>query len=415
MTSFHDYEKIQNFKSSGTAFFGGVNYAHVVAPYLYDKSLIGLFKKIIFSLFFSTCVSLEKSKGGSILLYYSGRYKRRADYDYIPQRLRELLGTNCGYAESIERFSLGQAFFTLKEFFSGWHGAKGYDVNALQRLGCALLISKYRSTAKRIFPALLQDKKRLITFCDAHAPENLLAQMANVVDIKTFTTQHGQYRVLDASNISSDAEAYANFVSNYILCWGEATASEFVRFGFKAEQLIVTGWIKDWDAITPHPSLGVFGVMLNGENGRASNAALLDAAKRIAQSLDLQYVVRLHPWSTPKQYLELLDERCAGIGHYGLSCYLAKIDFGVAHMTGATIEMLYANVPVYLLNDGRLSTAFCADGLSFSSPETIIAARSEDIRFPECARKRTQKLSKWFNDDDAQATRIRAVLLNERS
>src|SRR5690606_12729215 len=97
---------------------------------------------------------------------------------------------------------------------------------------CAVLIAKYRTTADKIFSPLLTGRKTLVTFCDAQAPENLMAQMARSAGIASFTNQHGQYRVLDASNMSPDAEAYANFVSDYMFCWGEATRKEFVKAGF---------------------------------------------------------------------------------------------------------------------------------------------------------------------------------------
>lgn len=415
MNQFVDYKKIQAFKTCRTAMLKGVNYAHVVAPFLYDKSVLGFFKKLMFSLFFSTRVTMHESKGNALLLYYSCRHKRRADYDYIPQRLRELLGTRCEYFESLERFSFVQALHTLKKIPEAWRCADGYRVNYFHRLGCALLIAKYSSTAERVFLPFLQDKRRLVTFCDAQAPENLLAQMANFSGIETFTTQHGQYRILEACNISSDAEVYENFVSNYIFCWGEATRKDFVRVGFKPEQFIITGWIKQWTSVASHSQLGVFGVMLNGENGRESNAELLKAAKSVAGSLNLSYLVRLHPWSKPKQYAEFLDHRCSGIGHYGLSSYLGQVDFSLAHMTGASIEMLYSSAPIYLLDDGKLADAFRVNGLSYSTPDTIAAAVFKDMQFPDLARKRIQSLSKWFNDDNAQAARICAALLDERN
>lgn len=415
MNAFLEYKKIQEFKSGRAAIQDGVNYAHVVAPLLYDKSVFGFFKKLIFSSFFTTRISVSELKENSLLLYYSCRNKQRRDYDFISQRLREILGARCDYVETSELFSLAQLFYTLKELPSSWRGAKGYTANTLQRLGAALLVAKYRSTARRIFPPLLRGKHKLVTFCDAQAPENLLTQMANAVGVETYTNQHGQYRILDATNISADAEAYANFVSNYILCWGEATQNEFVRFGFKNEQLIITGWIKQWEYVAPHPPLRVFGVMLNGENGKESNAALLETAQSIASSLNLRYIVRLHPWSKPKEYADFLDNRCAGIGHYGLSSYLKEVDFSLAHMSGATIEVLHSGALAYLLDDGKLPEVFRTIGLSFNSPDAITAAISQDMLTPNLAIQRVQEISKWFNDDHAQAARICAALLDNRN
>lgn len=409
-SAFIAYERIQAFKASRTAVLDGVNYANVVAPFLYDESLLGFVKKLIFSLLFSTHTFTQQSGGNGLLLFYSCRHKRRADYDYIPRRLRELLGERCEYIEAAEIFSLTAVLLTLREIPSAWYSSRGYRANSVQRLGCALLIAKYRSMTRRTFASLLHGKRKLVTFCDAQAPENLLAQMANASGIETFTTQHGQYRILDASNMSPDAEVYANFVSNYMLCWGEATRNEFVRIGFRPEQFIITGWIKQWTETLPHPRRGIFGVMLNGESGRSSNMALLDAAKTIAESLNNCYIVRLHPWSRPKSYSRLLDSRCVGISHYGLPSYLEQVDFSLAHMTGATIEILHNGAFVYLLDDEKLAEVFCVEGLCFKSAGAIASAAYKDMSSSAQGFEKNKRLCKWFNDDDEQAAHILAVL-----
>ena len=90
----------------------------------------------------------------------------------------------------------------------------------------ALLIAKYRVAAELLCP-LLNGSLKLVTFCDAQPVENLMAQLARARGLRTYTNQHGQYRILDQTNMSPDAEAYSNFVSDKLLCWGEATRKEF--------------------------------------------------------------------------------------------------------------------------------------------------------------------------------------------
>lgn len=414
MAAFQIYEEIQAFKASGTAVRDKVNYACVVAPFLYDMSLKGIIKNIVFSLFFSTHITEKKISTSNLLLYYSLRYKRRPDYDYIPQRIREILGTDFDYVETTERLSLGQFFRTVKVLRWGWRATRGYKAGWLRRGRSAFLIAKYRSTGNCVFSSLLLNKSKLVTFCDAQAPENLITQMAISSGVKTYTNQHGQYRILDASNISPDAEAYANFVSDYMFCWGEATRREFVRFGYKPEQFIITGWLKQWPYIAPHSPSGTFGVMLNGENARDSNTHLIEAAKTIASLLGIRYVVRLHPWSNREQYLCLIDSRCDAIGHFGLSPYLEKVDFSLAHMTGATIEALHAGSLVYLLDDGKLASTFCLEGLSFKTAKEIAIQASNDLSEKAFHTTKHVNFSHWFNDDSEQETRIHAALIEEK-
>ncbi|WP_369650583.1 MULTISPECIES: hypothetical protein [unclassified Variovorax] len=411
------YKKIENFKCSGTAVFEKINYANVVAIYLYDTSLSGWIKKIIFSLFYTTQVVKHDAVECRVLLFYSARHKKRADYDYIPNRLREILGSHCSYAESEERFSIAQVWRTFAQFWSSFEAVEGYRVGVFQKIATALLISKYRATAIHSFRSLLRGQDRLVTFCDAHAPENLLAQMGNAAGLFTMTNQHGQYRVLDERNMSSDAEAYSNFVSQRMLCWGKATQAEFSRCGFPPENLIVSGWVKDWSRLAlPRErtiSKSVFGVMLNADSAKESNLELIATARFIAQELGLQYLIRLHPWSNPKEYLGSLDEHLQGIGHFDIATYLNGVDFSLAHMSGAVVEVLYAGSPIYLLNDGRLAQAFQVEGLSYPDACSIVAAVRADQLMPVAAQRRLLSIGQWYNDDRDQVNRIRKAVFGE--
>lgn len=414
MSVYCAHKHIQKYKASRSAVLNGINYAYVVAPFLYDQTSPGFFKKFVFSVFYSTRVSISYTQNKDLLIYYSCRHKNRTDYDYIPQKLYELLEPQCDYLETTEKLSAGQPFKTIMQLAKAFRLTRGYQVSAFQRLGCTLLIAKYLTSTNTLRPLLLK-RKKLVTFCDAQAPENLMAQIANSAKVRTFTTQHGQYRILDSSNMSPDAEAYSNFVSNYMLCWGEATRNEFIRAGFKSDQFIITGWIKRWAIVSNHgkPTSRTLGVMLNGEGGRDSNIALLDAAKSIANTLGLPYIVRLHPWSKPSQYTHFLDERCKGIGHYELTPYLQQVNFSIAHMTGATIELLHAGAHVYLLDDGKLADVFRLEGLSFKSSDAIASAIAKDSINPKSANNRFKKISNWFNTDSDQDNTIRKALLDE--
>lgn len=414
MTAFESYRSIQSFKASSTAIFHGVNYAHVVAPYLYDTSLMGWMKKLVFSLFFK--INVEKEVGGPILLFYSCRSKRRADYDYIPLRLRQIFGGLCAYAESSERISLLQAPQTLAWLPSSLIAARGYKAGLFQRLGAALLIAKYRA-AEGELATLLHGKNRLVTFCDAQSPENLLTQIARTMKIFTCTNQHGQYRVLNENNMSPDAEAYTNFISNKLLCWGEATRLEFVKAGFDESRLIVTGWIREWSLTSeysPAARKKVFGVMLNGENGKESNARLIKAANIISLIIGYRYIIRLHPWSNPSKYRPLVTDECIAIDKINLSDYLLKVDFSLAHMSGAVIEMLCSGSPTYLLDDGYLAEVFIKAGLSFSSVESMARAIQLDESMPDGGRSRLIKLGRLYNDDSEQEKRIKDAVLEKR-
>lgn len=409
------YEAIQAFKNSRSALIGSVNYAHVVAIYLYDDSQAGWIKKLVFSLFFRTRLVQKTSRGRGLLLFYSCRHKRRADYDFIMNRLREIAGPDGDYAESVERFDPRQWIHTFANLPAALRASRGYPADFLRRLGAALLIAKYVSSARKVLGPLLRGKSRLVTFCDAQPSENLIAQLASAMAVDTVTSQHGQYRLLEGNSMSPDAEAYANFVSDRMFCWGGATLAEFERFGFCSSRFVVTGWIRDWGGEVTLPptgtSLGIFGVMLNGENGKESNAPLIETANAVAEILGLRYLVRMHPLNDLAEYKDIVSNRCLTLGCFAANDYACKVDFSIAHMSGAVIEMLRAGPPVYLFDDGRLAAVFRMQGLSYESAQAIAEAVCVDRNDPEHWQVRRAKLSLWYNDDREQAEKIRQILL----
>lgn len=416
VTAWERHLAIQAFKQSGAAVQDGVDYAYVVAPQLYDGSLMGLAKRLVFSLFFSLRTVRTTRRQRDILVFYANRAKQRADYDFIAGELQRVVGDDGEYAEAAERFDPLQWVATLARLPGAVCAVSAYRARLIDQFGAALLIAKYRSSRPQL-ARLLPGKRTLVTFCDALPVENLLAQMARAVGIFTLTAQHGQYRLLDESNISPDAEAYANFVSDRMLCWGEATRAEFERAGFDPERFIVTGWIRPWKATRARPAAtpAVFGVMLNGENGKDSNVDLISAAKAVAQSTGMTYFVRVHPQTQLNAIRPLVDDRCAAVAHIDLEPYLASVAFSLGHMSGAIVEVLHEGHPTYLFDDGRLADVFRVDGLSYGSVDDLITAVKADAASGDTVRRRMVLLSNWYNESTDQAHRIREAILNLES
>ncbi|MGY4859443.1 hypothetical protein [Cryobacterium sp. AP23] len=407
------YARIQQFKQRPEAEIDGVNYARVVATYLYNGSKLGLLKKVALALWFSPRLTLSGSKR-PLLLFYSHRYKKRPDYDYVITQLQALAGDHGQLVESNEEFSLFQFWHTLSRLSTATRAAQAYEGGILERFGVALLIAKFHSIAERSSTTIIEGRGRVFTFSDALPHDNLMAQLAARQGIETITAQHGQYRVLDSTNISSDAEAYANFVSDRMLAWGEATITEFERFGVSPERMLVSGWIRARpESVLEREPRGVFGVILNGANGAASNPALMNAANHLSQALDLKYVVRAHPSYGAAGCEKMANERCISIGPMAPSHYLDSVDFSISHSSSATIEMLLADSPVYVLDDGNIAQIFRTDGLSYGNNEMLLEAMRADLIAEDRGRTRVERLKMWFNEDANQAERLREALFTD--
>jgi|TARA_R100000049_G_C1957458_1_gene118086 hypothetical protein len=382
---------------------------------LYDGSLRGLAKRLVFSLFMSLRPTTTGNRDRDILVFFANRRKQRADYDFIAGELRRVVGRDGDYVEVLEHFNPLQWVSTLAGLLDALRAVSAYSVNPAERLTTALLIARYYSS-RRHLAAVLSGKRTLVTFCDALPVENMLTQIARTNGAFTLTAQHGQYRLLDQSNMSPDAEAYANFISDRMLCWGDATRAEFVRAGFEPNRFIVTGWIRpprsQQEQSGKRPDF--FGVMLNGPNANESNKALLSVAKAVAAATGIPYLVRLHPQTALAAIQPLVDEQCRSIAHIALEPYLSSVAFSLGHMSGAVVEVLHEGHPTYLFDDGRLADVFRVEGLSYRSVDELIAAIRADIVDTSEVRERMASLSAWYNDNTNQASRLRAAILNKQ-
>lgn len=417
MTLWSRHQAVQVLKSDGRCIIDGVNFANVIATFLYDESLLGALKKIVFSLFYRSDISTGRNSflsGAEYIVFYSCRSKKRPDYDYFPEKFRVLLGQRQSYFEAVEKFSINQFFTTLFYFVDSFQRVNKFRRSSLTRILTALLLSKYR-TSYDFFQGIVVNcaDRTLITFSDAHPLENLITQIVMLKGGVTITNQHGQYRILDESNMSPDAEAYANFISDKLLCWGEATVREFMKYGISRERCIVVGWIKRLRLypkdINKGPS-SVFGVMLNGENGKESNQLLLEWANRLADSLDCSYHVRLHPSNNVLNYVDVVNNKCLGLQKMPVKDFFSVVSFCIAHMTGGTVEALELNCPIYLMDDSRLADVFRIDGLSYENFEELLSAVRADNISPHESKIRFEVLRLLFNDDHEQDIRLLSAI-----
>lgn len=115
MSLWNRYLDIQKLKRASSLDVEGIDFARVVAVLLYDQTVFGRFKKLIFALFFKT-EFLISSSGSKVdfLLVYSCRQKGRADYDYIYSYLCDTCSDRGKSVEAIERISF---FHVFKVFF----------------------------------------------------------------------------------------------------------------------------------------------------------------------------------------------------------------------------------------------------------------------------------------------------------
>jgi hypothetical protein len=86
------------------------------------------------------------------------------------------------------------------------------------------------------------------SFCSNLNDEAILDYYFQKQNIPTYTLQHGLYFVFDTPPI--DAITYDNLIADKLLCWGQYTKDEFIKYGIDESRLVVAGYPKKISPLT---------------------------------------------------------------------------------------------------------------------------------------------------------------------
>ncbi|MFA6028794.1 MAG: hypothetical protein WC969_02945 [Elusimicrobiota bacterium] len=231
-----------------------------------------------------------------------------------------------------------------------------------QRLYLSCLLGQHVKFAATLPRAISFKRYRLaLAFSDALPWPNVLMQVAKAQGCRTAALQHGQIIVYDESDPHINMINYESFVSDAFLIWGEFTRRELCK-RIPAERLFIMGHPRylDFDhaavkaARAARPPSGVFGIAFEQEIYKGSNRRMLSIAEKVAEVLDLRYVVKMHPLNVRADYPEAeVLHRCVGMGSLDLAMddFASRIDFCVARTSTVYNEMLVRAVPVFRYKD----------------------------------------------------------------
>lgn len=352
-----------------------INYARVGAMRLYDTSIKGLIKELVLLFGFDfKVIYTNNSITERRYLIYTLRNANRLDYDEIVDMFMEL---NPGFnkVEIIQYKSLKNLLVKTIELIKNLFR---YIVKRVDNpLHVALIATKYRILYNKLKKeAFLNNADLIITFCDAHPSDNLVTQMAKIKKIITGTLQHGQYRILSHGNENADAEAYENFISDYLFAWGQATVDEFIKVNISRKRLLKTGALRAFSRNKRRKfnlDNKVFGVVLCGETYSTTNINMIKLANQFYHIYGLKYFLRMHPRNPQNKYLSHVTEG-ALVGYSNNISndeYASMIDFSLVHMTGVFVELLSMNTPIAIYKDRYLEEIFRIDPYCVTNIEEL--------------------------------------------
>ncbi|MBV7405696.1 hypothetical protein [Enterobacter sp. ENT03] len=216
---------------------------------------------------------------------------------------------------------------------------------------------------------------KIITFCDAHPEDNLIAQFYKLErHCITYTLQHGYY--ISAPG-TINQEVYRNFVSDYMLCWGQSSKDNLINNGVNERRLLLFGCFKNTLCIPNkiNKERNIF-VLLNGAHNSETNKYLLDLSLEIIDKTDFDVIIKKHP--DDKQNYEInprikfVDDLVEGV---------KNSDVAVLSESGVFIDLYLAKFPFYILCTPLTKPEYLAIPNTISKEHLITLLMDEDPVF----------------------------------
>jgi hypothetical protein len=366
-----DQHNIQLFKELNIIDDNGINIIRVLAVKLYALGFRNIIKGVVHSFFWSPSIKVELNENAKLTIFHGCKMKSRIDYDEIIDNVRLSVDEAYSYIEVDETFKLSDIPKKVAVVFSLYRKVDFKTEMVFWKKIYILILYAQIYSNKQLLNQI-KNADKLVTFCDAHPYDNYVTQLAKNYNVRTYTLQHGQYRIVPDSK-NPDNEAYANFISDKLLCWGQATINEFIRAGIDSSRLDIVGWLKYRSVLNnvKSPSKQLFGVLFSGNNQKI-NLQLIAHAEILSCKQELNYFIRLHPNDKKNVYLSKVGNSFIGFNDEPAGTYYQNIDFNISYMTGAIIESLENHVPCFIYKDNWLAPIFHVDSLTYEDVDQLI-------------------------------------------
>lgn len=193
----------------------------------------------------------------------------------------------------------------------------------------------------------------MIQYFDGNAYENLIAQYCKSHGMKTITMQHGQPVFHGKNTDRLNQTMILNFSSDFVAVPGGFSKKQFMAGGINEDHIKVVGHLNPVHEYRQRKT-GKFAVLLDCPTfdfAPSANRELLESAEALAQSLDLTYVIKLHPQDEKNQH-DISQYPHATLCAPGLSVREALNDseFALLHYSGVFVDALGLGMKSYSLN-----------------------------------------------------------------
>lgn len=151
--------------------------------------------------------------------------------------------------------------------------------------------------------------EKVCTFCSAHAYEAIVDNYFRKRNTTTYTLQHGVYFQFKKPVV--DQIAYENMISDHLLCWGDFTKNELVKYGIPSEKLLVSGYPRKSISLRPYKidkeELKIL-FLCSRLKYDDKNKVIMNILHEYARLSNSKVIVKTHPALNQSEYKALADE-----------------------------------------------------------------------------------------------------------
>jgi len=351
-----------------------INFKSILRCKLYSSGIFNKLKNVIYALIYNIDLRIlnnNANANANVIVFDSTLILRRDDYRKLICNFNSELeneGVKSTYIKVIPVVYLKGLFLKIMWVINNYDS----QLSLYEQI-----LSSYYYQAVKVIDnkagSILSNATKTITFCDAHPMDNAFTQISLKYNCITYTLQHGFYV---HSDNSINSEVYSNFISDYMLVWGEATVEILVGLGVSVQRLIISGSFKTPLKTYQKRNIKNIKFFLNGSHTADANILLIELSNTLSL-LDYNCIIRRHPDDHCKYKVMpnvLIEKRDVSIEDS-----LMNSDLIIAHSTGLIFDLLSSNYNVMLLDDGNLPSEYSFDEISFTSDELVLRVKIQNI------------------------------------
>jgi hypothetical protein len=373
--------KIQELKTDTDFINEEINFIKVIAAKLYSLNKKEFIKFFLLGLFYWPDFKLQrKNKDNSGFLFSKNfNCNARPDYQDIYDNVSSIQdNTTLNIDRKVSPVSIIDFALKFPKRLIKNYSKKLTILEVLAITSLEVYFLRVLDEVKKID---LNQFQFYLSFCDSYLEENLLAQYCKNKKIKTATLQHGQFKYTK-NNITTDSEAYLNFVSDFIIVWGEATKKEFSRAGVDKTRIIVAGVPKHiYGCSSKTDKYSAFAcIYLNGDLHSDSNNDMLKIAVTVLRKKNLNYKIRCHPSSSfvVKENYNT-DPLFKG---YSLERG-GNFEYNILHISGVLVDLLMNNENTIIYQDKKNIGLYHDLNIGFSTEIELTKIMTEKKKLTE--------------------------------